>query len=71
MKEKKLNKKEWKDLEKDMEEMSALWNMSKSDLLHKALEQRNQIKKLKEELKVQEFLMRDVVYGFGNQKPIR
>lgn len=71
MKEKKLNKEEWKELEKDMEEMSALWDMSKSDLLHTALEQRSEIKRLKEELKVQEFFMRDIVYGFGTQKPTR
>ena len=71
MKEKKLNKEEWKDFEKDMEEMSAIWNMSKSDLLYKALEQRDEIKRLKEELVIQEFLMKDIAYGFGNQRPTR
>jgi hypothetical protein len=71
MKEKKLNRDERIELEKDLVEMSALWNMKKSDLLHKALEQREEIKRLKDELKIQEFLMRDIAYGFGNQGMVR
>ena len=71
MKTKILNRDERIELEKDLVEMSALWNMKKSDLRHKALEQREEIKKLKAELEIQKFLMGDIAYGFGNQRMVR
>ena len=71
MEEKELSIDEWKDLEKDMEEMSEIYNMSKSDLKFKALRQRDKIKELERELEFLEFLAKDIIHGFGSQRPIR